>query len=139
MADGKKRKRRRKPRRPQPPVTPLQYRLRRNELLATVGNNVVRWGGLVAVAYMVLRSVEALSGQHTLADIGVNVNVKISEAVAWIFGGSGMLYGWKERRLRHDVARHVGTRVSYLERRRDPGRSSSSLALDGQTNPRDII
>lgn len=107
--------------------------------VVSVGNNLIRYGALVGIFYLIYLSVGELAGKVTLADIGIKVlaDVKISEAVAWLFGGSGVLYGWNQRRLRRKTVEHIQTRNIALEQLVDPDRSSSELTPRGETNPRD--
>ena len=72
-------------------------------------------------------SVKALAGRASVAHIGVKflANVKISEAVAWILGGSGVAYGYAQRNLRIGTAKRQGQHIRDLENRLDPKRSSS--------------
>lgn len=84
-------------------------------------------GGLVAVAYFADNSITALAGQKTLADIGIRffTDIRISEALAWAVGGSGVWYGYAQRRLRIKTSKRLGTQNRELEKRLDPKRSSS--------------
>lgn len=116
--------------------------LRRRNLasgLASILNNLIRWGGLVAIAYFLYRSVDALAGERTIADIGVNFNTKISvsEVLAWIFGISGIGYGYRQNDLRCTTIERLQGRIRELETHIDPQRTSSNLNQRGETNPRD--
>lgn len=107
--------------------------------IVSLGGNLFRYTALVAVFYYIYLCVAALAGKTTLANIGINVlaNVKISEVVAWLFGGSGVIFGLNQRRLRRKTIEHVQTRNIMLEQRLDPNRTSSQLTPRGETNPRD--
>jgi hypothetical protein len=112
---------------------------RASDGVVSVFNNLIRWGGLLGIAYYCYLSVLALAGQHTAADIGIKLlaDVRISEAVAWLFGGSGVAYGWRQRKLRRDTVERIQNRVERFEKQIDPGRSSSELTSRGETRPED--
>ena len=99
----------------------------------------IPWVGAVAIAYFLYLSVDSLSGRHTFADIGFAVlaDVKISEAIAYVFGAGGVLYGYKYRRLKGDNVERTAERIAELETRLDPDRSSSRLTPRGETRPED--
>lgn len=126
---------------PKSPPTMLQYRGYRATLVARNIGTAIRWGGAVAIAWMAYKSVLVLSGQTTIVDVLVNVwgSLKINQALATVLGGGGMLYGWRERRLRHKVNERLGGRVGQLEQAIDKRRTSSRLTKRGQTDPEDAI
>ncbi|MBI1346789.1 hypothetical protein GC163_10935 [bacterium] len=107
--------------------------------IASVINNLLRWGGLVAISYFIYCSVDALAGESTVADIGVKFNSKISisEVLAWIFGIGGVGYGWRQNDLRSVTIERLQGRIRELETGFDPQRTSSNLNERGQTNPKD--
>jgi hypothetical protein len=117
----------------------LLKRARANEGFVSIVNNLIRWGGLVSISYFAVLSIRAMAGQHTFADIGIRVlaDVHVSEAVAWIFGGSGVAYGWRQRKLRRDTVERLANRNIELEKRLDPNRASSQLTPRGDTRPED--
>jgi hypothetical protein len=117
----------------------LLKQYRGSENIVSVINNLIRWGGAVAIAYFAFRSILALAGQHTAADIGIKflADVRVSEALAWIFGGSGIAYGWRQRKMRRDTVERIQGRVEAYEKVIDPRRSSSSLTKRGETRPED--
>jgi hypothetical protein len=114
-----------------------QYRM--SEGIVSVFNNLIRWAGAVAIAYFGFRGVAALAGQQTAADIGIKflADVRVSEALAWIFGTSGLAYGWRQRKLRRDTVERIQSRVEKYEKSIDPSRSSSTLTRRGETKPED--
>jgi hypothetical protein len=113
---------------------------RRSDGVVSVLNNVVRWGGAVLISRYVFLAISSLSGETTVADIGIQFlgNLTVSETVAWIFGGSGVYYGLKHRKLRRDTAERLGSRNAKLEKRLDPQRRSSELTPRGETHPEDL-
>ena len=86
-------------------------------------------------------SIETLSGQQTLADIGVNflTDIKVSVAVAWSVATGGVLYGMRQRKLRRDTVERIQKRNRKLESLLDPNRSSSQLMPRGDTRPEDKL
>ncbi len=118
--------------------------LRRMRTIGTVGavaNNLIRYGGLVLIVYFIYRSIDTLAGRTTGADIGVSLfaNVKVSDTVAWVFGGGGTLYGLRQRSLRRATIERLQGRIKHLETARDPGRKSSGLTERGETHPMDEV
>lgn len=106
---------------------------------SSILNNLIKWSGLVLIAYFIYRSVDSLSGKATDANIGVSFLAKItlSEWVAWIFGVGGVGYGMRQSNLRKRVvARHEAKERAW-EAEIDPNRSSSGLTFRGETHPRD--
>ena len=122
-----------------------ENKLLRTGNLATGVNNVllnlIRWGGVVLIFRYIYLSIEALSGKTTMAAIGVNFlgNLTVSQSLAYILGGGGLLYGLGERRLRKRLVKRIGGRTRQLEAAIDPRRTSSNLTERGETNPRDGI
>lgn len=112
-----------------------------SQALVTVVVELIRWGGLVAIAYFALLSVKALAGQTTAANIGIKflADVRVSEALAWIFGVVGSGYGFGERRLRRSTVERLQSRIRTLENKIDPKRSSSNLTPKGDTPKEDEI
>lgn len=97
------------------------------------------WGAIAYIASQLFGAVSSLAGLATFADIGIKLlgDFRISEAIAYIFGVGSMIYGYNERRLRQ---RHIGkssAREIALEKKVDPGRSSSKLTQQGTTRPED--
>lgn len=118
----------------------LLRRFRTTEGIASVLNNLIRWGAVVAIARYGYLTVARLAGQSTFADIGVSflADVRVSEAVAWILAGSGALYGAAQRRLRRNTVERIQRRNHELEQAIDPKRSSSRLTIRGETRPEDL-
>jgi len=113
--------------------------LRFTEGLASILNNLIRVGGLVWISYFIYQTVAVLAGTTTTADIGIRFlgEVKISNALAWMFGAGGVAYGWSQRELRKKTVERLQGRNQQLEMQIDPNRSSSRLTLRGDTRPED--
>lgn len=114
-------------------------RVRMAEILGKVAIALIQWGGLALIALYTFKSVEALSGRHTAADIGIKLlaNVTISKGLAYLLGVGGVGYGLRQRGLRRTTVERMHRRVRELEARHDPKRSSSGLTTRGETAPED--
>jgi hypothetical protein len=108
-------------------------------VFASVANNLIRWGGLVAIFYFIYRSIGALAGNTTVANIGLTVfgDVKLSDVFGYVFGGSGVAYGLAQKRLRRNKTHYLQGRIKDLETKLDPQRTSSGLTTHGDTHPKD--
>lgn len=106
-----------------------------------LGNNLLKWGGLVLISRYIYYSIDSLAGKTTLADVGISFlgNLEVSITIAWVFGFCGIAYGVWQRKLRRDTVEVLQTRNIELERRIDPGRTSSSLTERGDTREEDKI
>jgi hypothetical protein len=129
-----------------PAVTPvseaeLRYRLhcRIVDMIGAAVHTIVPWTAAALVAWFFYRSVASLAGQYTFAQIGVGFlgDFKVSEGLAYAFGTGGVVYGAKRRKLQGDNLERTAKRLSELEKRIDPKRSSSRLTPRGKTRPED--
>jgi hypothetical protein len=75
--------------------------------------------GVLGVAYFFSEAVAALAGETTAAEIAFRflANVRLSEALAWLLGASGIGFGYLQRGLRERARREIEE-----ERRRSEGR-----------------
>jgi hypothetical protein len=107
--------------------------------VASVFNNVIRFAALCILAYFVYASIAVLAGKQTDANIGVSFlgNLTVSQSLAYIFGGGGLVYGFRERALRQRTVERLQRRIQELEAAQDPARTSSKLTPKGETHPRD--
>ena len=96
---------------------------------AAVLTHLITWVGISVLGFFLYRSVDALAGEQTTADIGLKLvgNLKLSEVFAYLFGGGGVAYGVQQKRLRKDEVERLQDRVIKLETAIDPKRSSSGL------------
>jgi hypothetical protein len=113
----------------------FQLRFKRLDIIADAIRLGIPWCSLIAIAALVAFSVSRLAGKTTLAQIGLTFlgDMRISQAVAYIFGLAGGGYGLFERRLRHKKTKSMAEYSAELERRLDPGRTSSGLTRAGTT------
>jgi hypothetical protein len=98
--------------------------------------NAAMWVIIVRYGYY---AVVALSGKHTLADIGLKLlaNVSLSQSLAWTGTGGATIWAVSERTLRKRIIRQKAERIKHLEQHIDSNRSSSALMADGSTRPED--
>jgi hypothetical protein len=121
-----------------------EFRLKKIALLAPmitgIATTACKWAGLAMIFYCTYLSVAELSGKKTTADVlfkGV-LDMKANEYAAYIFGGGGVIYGLRERRLRRKTTERLSKRTASLEKRIDPNRTSSGLPSTGDTRREDI-
>ena len=107
--------------------------------LANVINNFIRWFGICVIAYFAFRSIDALSGENTTADIGIKLfaDVRLSEVFAYLFGGGGVIYGLRQSSLRRNTVERLQGRIKHFEQQHDPNRTSSELTPRGEAHPND--
>ena len=117
-----------------------KFKFRILDLLGTVSSLVIPWGSIVAIAYWMFGTLQSFGGKSTFADIGIAffADVKISEAVVYLFGGGGVLYGVYQKRLRRKNIERLAPRPIELEKIIDRNRSSSGLTAGGTTRPEDL-
>ena len=101
----------------------------RAELKYRVFRTLVTGAVTVTLIYFGYHSVVILSGQETIADIGLTVSVTtkrtIVSVIVGFFGVAGIGYGSIQRLLRVNKVKRLTNRIKELERRIDPGRQSS--------------
>ena len=116
-----------------------RFIIRLVEIGALSLNNFVRYGCLLGIAYFFYHTVHSLSGQTTLADIGLKfiTDMKLSDTFALLFGGGGVLFGLRRWQLQRKNTSHLASRIAEHEKRLDPKRSSSKLLETGDTRPED--
>jgi hypothetical protein len=78
--------------------------------------------GVLGVAYFFSEAVAALAGETTAAEIAFRflANIRLSEALAWLLGASGIGFGYLQRGLRERARREIEE-----EQRRSEGRRKS--------------
>lgn len=107
------------------------------EKITSIVKDLIRFSALVLIFRYSYMMIDALAGRQTQANINVLGQFKVSDALAWMFGASGVGYGLLQRRLRRQTAERMGSRNKELEKRLDSGRSSSNLGPGGLTRPED--
>ncbi len=116
-------------------------RFKKWEIVADAVHLGIPWGSLIIVVGFVAYMVGQLSGKATLAQIGMSFigSVKISNAVAYIFGVASFGYGLNERRLRHKKTASMAAYAASLEAKIHPERTSSGLTRKGTTRKEDKL
>jgi hypothetical protein len=106
---------------------------------AAVKETAIRYGSISLIALFAWLSIQDLAGKETFANIGIRfiADFKVSEGVAYIFGGGGVAYGLGERRLRRNRTATLTARITELEKEMDPDRTSSLLTPRGTTRKGD--
>lgn len=115
----------------------------RIEAITSVLNNLIRWGALTGIAFLIYKSIDTLAGRTTLADMGVSVSfftsIRVSQLLAWGLAVGGMGYGLTQRSLRGRTIERQSGRIIALEAMVDPERTSSRLTTKGKTRPEDEL
>ena len=111
----------------------------KQEKIADVISLLIKCVTIIICFGFLFLSVKVLAGQNTWAEITVNFlgNIKVSQIIAWIFGGGAIIYGKNQKKLRRDTVEFFEGRVRSLEAQIDPNRSSSDLTQRGDTSPED--
>ena len=110
-------------------------------LIASIFVTTIKWGVVLGIAYFAYLSVEALAGKTTFAKIGLSLlgDIKISEAIAYVLGGGGIFYGWRQRQLRKKRIAELSEHSEGLEKLLDKRRTSSKLPPTGETRDEDKL
>lgn len=110
-----------------------------SESIVTVLTHLIRWGGLVAIAYYMTQSIDALAGEETTSNIMISLitDLNMNQYLAYALGVGGTGYGFLQRKLKRDTIGRLQERNKALEKQQDPGRSSSKLTNKGLTRPED--
>jgi|SRR5271163_3949907 hypothetical protein len=121
------------------PNLDFQVQIFKIDRTATVKETAIRYGALALLALFAWLSIQDLAGKRTFADIGIRfmADFKVSEGVAYLFGGGGVAYGLGERRLRRNRTATLTARITQLENDADPDRTSSLLTPHGTTRKGD--
>ncbi len=85
-------------------------------------------------------AIKELAGKYTYAELPFLKEVfteKTNETLYWIIIFATVLWAIAERWFRHYKTSYMQTRITELEKRIDPRRTSSQLTQKGKTNPKD--
>jgi hypothetical protein len=101
----------------------------------------IKFGAIAFIAWCGKEAITSLAGSTTEASILISFlsKVEISEALAWIFGIGSIGYGYSQRKLKGQTVERLQSRITMLESKIDPDRSSSNLTKRGETNPKDRL
>jgi hypothetical protein len=105
-----------------------------------LGKTLIIVGGIVAIAYFTMNTIKILAGKTTIADIMFSflADLKINQWLAYMVGGSGVLYGTVQSKLKAKTTKRFARRINELETQINPNKLSSNLTLEGKTNRSDI-
>jgi hypothetical protein len=116
-----------------------------SQLITEAGATIragMKWGVLVAIVYFgMFRTAEVLAGKQTGASfiLAVLGEQKVACSIAFLFGGGGVAYGWRQNRHREKVIKKLAPGVAKNERTWDPDRDSSGLDEQGRTPKEDKL
>lgn len=107
---------------------------------ATVLRTMVRGGSVVACFYFLHLAIESLAGKDTTFRTFANwaLNAQVDRGAAYVVAIVSGAAWWRERRLRRNAIREKADYIESLEKRVDPGRSSSKLQVDGAPRKEDL-
>jgi len=102
---------------------------------------LIKYGCLAIVAFFAYGAIAVLAGKQTFAQIGIKLlgDIKIANSIGYVVGGSGIIYGRRQKKLKEDVILKLAPRIKELETEIDPKRSSSGLTERGRTRPEDEL
>lgn len=109
------------------------------DAISTNCGRLIRYGAIVLIVRYVYFGVVVLAGKSTNANFFLQLlaNVHTSQVLGAGLGGSGVIYGWKQRSLRKRAVAGKSERIRELERIIYPDRQSSGLPPNGSTRPED--
>lgn len=129
--------------RPSSPSVGLQHVVRLRIIDAIDANIrlLIKYGFLAVVAFFAYGAIAVLAGKQTFAQIGIKLlgDIKIANSIGYVVGGSGIIYGRRQKKLKEDVIQKLAPRIKELETKIDPKRSSSGLTERGRTRPEDEL
>jgi hypothetical protein len=99
----------------------------------------LKYGSLVAISAIFASALKILSGKQTLLNVTMLLvaHLKLSEKISYALGLAGILYGYRQRRLRRIVIENMSEHQRRLELSLDPRRTSSKITSKGTTRPDD--
>jgi hypothetical protein len=110
------------------------------EQIASVLNNLIKWGGIVAIFYFLSQGIDSLAGKNTISNIAISLfaDLKINQYLSYAIGFGGTGYGLVQRNLRRSTIKRLQGNIVSMEKAIDPDRSSSNLTLEGCTRSEDL-
>lgn len=107
------------------------------ETVKTIVTQACKWSAIAWCAYQArLVLVEQPGFWEAELDVRLDpYSLTVLAALAVV--GFALAYAWRQRRLRLDTIRHLGSRSERLEKRLDPERSSSGLSSSGEAPEED--
>lgn len=116
-------------------------KLRFSEGFIQISLSLIKFAALVIIARYGYLSIEALAGYETKADLALNVlgQLNFSITLAWAAAIGGLMYGFRQKKLRRDTIERLQDRIKKYESMEDPNRSSSHLTKRGETRKEDQL
>ena len=107
------------------------------ESVTTIVTTGLKCAMLVLIFRYLYLSIDVLAGKTTVASVLLNFlgSLTVSKTLAYLFGGTGVVYGIAERQVRRKTIKRIGGRIKLLEMMIDPDRSSSGLTDKGDPAP----
>lgn len=104
-----------------------------------LAREIVKAGSFIGAAYFAYRAIEALAGRQTDAKLIFSYLTSNENdfGLPWIMTFGAFIYAYAERRLRCRKTEYFQGRITELEKRLDPNRSTSGLLPTGDTHPED--
>ena len=106
------------------------------ELFSTI-RAIAKWGALAAIALFIYLSVDSLAGKSTEVTGIIGVIASLDRIAPWFVALCALVWGLGEREVRRRTVKNMSAQKKALERRLDPGVTSSGLIETGETNPSD--
>lgn len=110
------------------------------ESVSKVLQTGIRFGALAFSVWCLNDAIVSFAGKTSDANVLIQflTDIQVSNALAWVFGGGGVLYGYKQRSLNGKTVERLQPRIEQLETSFDRNRTSSGLTKTGETNPKDL-
>ena len=107
--------------------------------VVSVINTFIKYGSFTLVVRYLYLAVATLAGKETVSNIVLSLvtNLSMNQWMAYAMAGSGVAYGYSQRRLRMNTVERLQSRNEQLELAVDPNRTSSLLRSNGETRPED--
>ena len=102
-----------------------KYKMARLELGATVVRVLCPSVAGIVIAWLVTQSIDRLAGKFTYADIGVRFISDFKVTISYTLTAAATVWALLERKLKGDTIKRLSQRSTDLERRLDPGRTTS--------------
>lgn len=106
-----------------------------------LGKDVIRGIMYLGLAFFGVEAIRELAGKETEAVFMLSylTSSESDYGLPWVVAFAGIVYGSMQRKLRLRKTEYFQGRVRELEMRLDPGRSSSGLLANGETDPEDKL
>ena len=110
-------------------------------LIGRLGEQAMKWGAFCFIAYQGATAWMATTGKQTDASLRATLDGEISlkGILPWIVATLAVAWGLWQASVRRAVIKEMGIYKTDLEKRIDPGRTTSRLTSTGDTNPSDRL